>query len=229
MTFFESPSELRLATWNCCGGLTKKWRALEDLGAHLMIVQECASETEAEAADRGWQACWSGNGPKGIAVIARQGLSLAKLEQTNGWALPVRVTGLVELDVLGVWALPPKIAGHSYGKQGLLSIPGLDALPGCAWVAGDFNSWNHPAHIEFLDQMSKRGFVSAYHAFHGIQRNEERDPTFFLYHHNDKPYHIDLHFVRDTWAIVDVTVGSYERYVASKLSDHVPVVVTVSR
>jgi len=218
---------VRLVTWNCAGGFTNKWSALLSLEPDIAIIQECSSRTEVEAMDLGWEAAWCGRVPKGMAVIARPGITVARLAQTFQWTLPFRVTGDAEMEAIAIWALSPGDTKHSYGRQGLLAVAELDQLPDCAWVAGDFNSWDHPAHLEMIDQMRRRGFVSAYHAYRGVARNVELEPTFFQYRHRDKPFHIDLQFVPTTWTIKSVEVGTFDDYVATGLSDHVPVVVTV--
>jgi hypothetical protein len=33
--------ELRIVSWNCAGGLRKKWHALAEFNADLLVIQEC--------------------------------------------------------------------------------------------------------------------------------------------------------------------------------------------
>lgn len=100
-------------------------------------------------------------------------------------------------------------------------------------LMGDFNSssiWdkqrrecNHSNVVKYLEQ---RGIYSAYHKFYNREQGEETHPTLFMYHHQDKPYHIDYcfastHFVEK---LQSVEIGNYEQWI--KLSDHMPIIVS---
>ncbi len=101
-------------------------------------------------------------------------------------------------------------------------------------VAGDFNSntiWdgsrksgNHSDVVKFLDE---RGLVSAYHQNFNECQGTETTPTFYLFRHEGRPYHIDYVFLPRDWAsrLRPVEVGRYEQW--AKLSDHCPVVVDI--
>jgi hypothetical protein len=218
---------VRLGTWNCDGELTKKWDVLGDLDADVLVIQECASSTVAEAEERGWRACWRGADPTGLAVVARPGWELLALSSVGDWSLPVRVSGPSTFTVVGFWGLPRRIAGCSYTQQAHLALKDFDRSPGDAVMAGDFNAYNHPDHTAFLEAMAARGMSSAFHVDRGEVRDEESEPTYFRGWVGPGRIHIDLIFVPSRWSIDAVTIGAYERYVASRISDHVPVVATL--
>jgi len=100
-------------------------------------------------------------------------------------------------------------------------------------MLGDFNSnsiWdseyprtlNHSALVSRLDAL---GMVSAYHAYHDEEHGAETRPTFFLYRHENRPYHIDFAFLPKTWRdhIRNVDLGTFSDW--SGHSDHVPLTV----
>jgi hypothetical protein len=73
------------------------------------------------------------------------------------------------------------------------------------------------------------GLVSAYHSRYAEAQGRETRPTFFLYRHQQRPYHIDYCFLPTTWLsrIRDVTVGDHAAW-ASK-SDHMPLTVDLGQ
>jgi hypothetical protein len=218
---------VRLGTWNCAGQLTKKWSVLDVLDPDVMVIQECASTTVAEAADRGWSACWRGTDPTGLAVVAKPGWNLLALSSVGDWSLPVRVSGPTTFTIVGFWGLPRKIAGCSYTQQAHLALKDVDRCPGEVVMAGDFNAYNHPDHSAFMDAMTERSMTSAFHVDREELRDEESEATYFHGWVAPGRIHIDLVFVPSKWPLESVSVGTYESYVAPKLSDHVPVVATV--
>jgi len=102
-------------------------------------------------------------------------------------------------------------------------------------LLGDFNSntiWDaeHPSdrsHSALVRYLRGMGLVSAYHSRYAEEQGRETRPTFFLYRHQQRPYHIDYCFLPATWLgrMRDVTVGGHGVW-ASK-SDHMPLTVDV--
>ena len=70
--------------------------------------------------------------------------------------------------------------------------------------------------------------MSTYHLHHQQAQGNEVHPTFYLYRHLDKPYHIDYCFASIDLAekIKSIEVGDFEFW--KKHSDHVPLIVTFS-
>ena len=96
-------------------------------------------------------------------------------------------------------------------------------------LAGDFNSnviWdklkrksNHTMVIEKLESL---GIKSSYHSYSNEIPGKETLPTFFMYHHENKAYHIDYCFASKvlTNSIKSVEIGTHLEW--SKRSDHIP-------
>ena len=81
---------------------------------------------------------------------------------------------------------------------------------------------NHSSVVKLLEN---KGIHSCYHMYHKQEQGKERHPTFYLYRHIDKPYHIDYCFVSEDMAqrIQSVEIGDFDFWI--KYSDHVPVII----
>jgi endonuclease/exonuclease/phosphatase family metal-dependent hydrolase len=106
-------------------------------------------------------------------------------------------------------------------------------------VAGDFNNhvyWDKPGwrmnHANEIAALSRLGLISAYHEARDIGAGEETDPTIYWRDRTwDGPsYHIDYIFMRREWTCgpFRLDVGGFDDWVASGLSDHVPLTLEVA-
>jgi exodeoxyribonuclease III len=74
-------------------------------------------------------------------------------------------------------------------------------------MADDFNAntqWDGdcPASENFTalaGRLSELGLVSAYHEFYGEAPGQETRPTFFMYRHENRPFHLDYCFIPRAW------------------------------
>jgi endonuclease/exonuclease/phosphatase family metal-dependent hydrolase len=226
---------MRLATWNCQLDLGYKWEAMEALGADVITVQECGSRTEEQAESRGWTCRWQvGRYRKGVAVLARlPDYRIEVRERSEPCLVSTIISGPdgLRLRFVGFWAMTPTHNGEDeYPQQATRMIQQLPDDGVDTVVAGDFNaSSRNEHHLKNVDSLAVRGIVNAYNSSHGM------DPAApwhhaTSYHHRQpsRPYHMDYVFVPDRWLIESVEVGTFEEYVQRRLSDHVPVIVTVS-
>ncbi len=239
---------MRIVTWNCNMALHRKFDALLGLRPDIAVICECA--TPGRLRERGLDldahchALWAGqNLDKGLGVLAFNEYRIELAEPyypTLRYVMPVHVSGPLNLNFLGVWA--QNLSGGNTRKlqagplrRGLTKYKDfLTARP--AIVAGDLNNnviwdkpgWriNHANVVSLLDQM---GMASAYHTVLDERQGEETMPTIYWRDRKkDGPtYHLDYVFVPRFWTdtISEMTVGSFETWCGSGLSDHVPVVV----
>jgi endonuclease/exonuclease/phosphatase family metal-dependent hydrolase len=138
------------------------------------------------------------------------------------------ISGPDRFRFVGFWAMTQKFAGYEYPQQATRLIEQLpnDGLP--TVVAGDFNASRSQEHLDNVQRLAARGLVSAYHAFYGLDHSAvESHPTSYFQWQESRPYHMDFVFVPAAWHIDSVEVGTFDDYPRRKLSDHVPVVVTV--
>jgi endonuclease/exonuclease/phosphatase family metal-dependent hydrolase len=101
-------------------------------------------------------------------------------------------------------------------------------------VAGDFNSNKvfdtariQHTHSGVVSRLESLGVFSAYHAHHREDQGRESRPTFYMYRHADKPYHLDYVFLPNAWrsAVREVVVGAHARW--EQHSDHMPLTIDI--
>ena len=99
-------------------------------------------------------------------------------------------------------------------------------------LIGDFNSnsiWDKPRrifnHSIVVDILYQKGIESTYHRYFNLKQGRESHPTFYLYRHEHKPYHLDYCFASSDLIthLKKVEVGSYADWI--KASDHMPIII----
>jgi endonuclease/exonuclease/phosphatase family metal-dependent hydrolase len=125
--------------------------------------------------------------------------------------------------------MTPKFAGYEYPRQATRLIERLpdDGLP--TVVAGDFNASKSPEHLSNVRRLNGLGLASAYHSHHNIDHSaREEHPTSYHHWNQSRPFHMDFVFVPAEWHVQSVEVSAFEHYPGRGLSDHVPVIVSIS-
>jgi endonuclease/exonuclease/phosphatase family metal-dependent hydrolase len=226
---------VRLATWNSHSSLGSKWGAVEALDADVITVQECGPGTKDQVEGRtGWTCEWQvGRYRKGVAVLARYPYEIEIREGAEPCLVSTMISGRngLRFRFVGFWAMTPTHSeDDGYPQQATRMIEQLphDGIP--TVVAGDFNaSSRNVHHLKNVERLAALGMVSAYHSFHDT---DHRAPWLHAtsYHHWQKslPFHMDYVFVPDRWLIETVEVGTFENYPGRRLSDHVPIVASLS-
>lgn len=190
---------------------------------------------------------WIGqNATKGLAVFTFNGYRAhlsADYWPNLHYIAPVHISGPARVNLLAVWAqnasggitrkhqLGPLRRALSRYRRFLEEDPVV--------MAGDFNSnaiWDKPGwrinHMTMVEMLKKRDLISAYHEIFGEAHGKENTPTIYWRDRTrDGPtYHIDYVFLPRSWlnAINEFSVGNYDDWCASGLSDHVPLVIDVT-
>lgn len=242
---------MRIVVWNCAMKLAgKKLMSLENLQPDIAIVPECACP------DKLWgkqpllapiPMDWIGEDEnKGLGVLAFNGYRVLRhraYDPSLRWMLPVEIKGPVNFHLLGVWAMNhriPKTADEELTGQPLKAVERyqkfLSTSPSV--VAGDFNNtirWDHGTkstnHAHLVAGLERLGLASAYHVGRGELQGKETSPTLYWQKRTlDGPkYHVDYCFLPLEWCshLRQVEVGSFDDWVGSRLSDHVPLIVDV--
>lgn len=225
---------MRLTTWNCCTGpLDRKLAALRRLRADLAVVPECP-RLEPTA-----QQYWLGENPrKGLGIMARPPWRIAPITLSRRlprYVQALEVSGPEEFLLVAVWAMNVGKDRYVRGLHRAIDRlqPLLRSRP--AVVMGDFNAnaiWDHehPPHLShsaLVAKLESLGLVSAYHLHLEEIQGRESKPTFYFYRHQHRPYHLDYCFLPGAWRerISRVSVGRHRTW--CRLSDHVPVTVTL--
>ena len=76
-----------------------------------------------------------------------------------------------------------------------------------------------------VEALEAKGTFSTYHIHHKQVQGQEQHPTYFMYRHRNKPYHIDYCFASAAMIeqLHSVEIGEYDAWI--KYSDHVPVMI----
>lgn len=246
---------MRIVVWNCRMSLQRKLGALLKLEPDIAVVPEAGDMTSPAAAailaERGLDYEWIGGRPtKGLGVLARGDYRIERafdgLDDLE-WILPLRVSGVkTPFTLMAVWAMnhraSNRLPGDGYLRQVDRAVHRYpDRLPpGSTVVAGDFNNavqWDvaRRAHLEgnfavTAAHLEEIGLVSAYHTATRRAFGDEPDHTFYQRDKSGlRSYHIDYCFIPSEWGSgVEVTVGTYDDWVGSGLSDHAPLIVDVN-
>lgn len=222
---------MRLVTWNWNGADRRDVAA--GLRGDVNVYPEVASRVADEAGLR-----WIGTQVmRGLAVSAGPGFEVSApiFVDLPRYVVPFNVEGPESFQLIAVWT---QNDGRERYVRGL--VKAVDVLSD--WIAsrptvimGDFNAnacWDHEHprsenYSALVERLSRLGLVSAYHEFSREEHGGETRPTFYLYRHEDRPYHLDYCFIPRGWLprLRSVTVGEPEVWL--EWSDHMPMVVEI--
>jgi exonuclease III len=234
---------MKIITWNCNMAFRRKAEFILRHKPDILIVPECEHPDKLKFSDAipaPADMLWFGeNQHKGLGIFS-YGNFRFKLRRTHNPALkmiiPIAVTGGgTDFDLYAVWANNPGDPDGQYVEQVWKALLHYDKKLNNkkAVLIGDFNSntiWDRKYregnHSNVVKRLAEKGITSCYHAHHGQTQGKEQHPTFYLYRHRDKPYHLDYCFVSADLAatIQSVEVGAFEEWI--KHSDHVPLIIT---
>ncbi|WP_288530286.1 endonuclease/exonuclease/phosphatase family protein [uncultured Secundilactobacillus sp.] len=222
---------MKVVSWNCNGRFRDKFALLDTTyHADLYIIQECENPlTCSNDKYRDWakNIIWQGeNKNRGLGIFSRD-LTVTRLDYPNYYMdnyLPFQCRNY---NFIGVWA-----------KQNYIEDEVLYAMLNASkfnkktiWM-GDMNSsvnWNKEHgkrnHSLFNNFMGNVGLYSAYHGVTSEKQEQESQPTFFLYRHLDKPFHIDYCYCNPA-IVVNISVGTPDIWL--KNSDHMPLEIVLN-
>jgi exonuclease III len=234
---------MKIITWNCNMAFRKKAAFILPLKPDILVVPECEHPDKlkfASSVKPPTAIFWHGtNVNKGIGVFSYSKYRF-KLHDCHNPAfrhvLPLMVTGgEVDFTLFAIWAHNPDDKDGQYVTQVWKAIHYYDDLLKSqpSVLAGDFNSntiWDRPKregnHSAVVQKLAKKKILSTYHEFYKQQQGKEKHATWFMYRHQDKPYHLDYCFASDYFMqkLVKVQVGTWKKW--SAYSDHKPLTVT---
>ena len=234
---------MKIITWNCNMAFRKKAGVILAHHPDILIIPECEHPDKLKFA-AGIQAptdmLWFGhNKNKGLGIFSYCDFRFKVLRNHDPelkMIIPIKVSGSAfSFNLFAVWAYHPGDPDGQYIEQVWKAIHHYDKkLKNKHTVlAGDFNSntiWDRKYragnHSNVVKRLEKKGIVSCYHLHHRQIQGKEEHPTFYLYKHKEKAYHIDYCFASVDMAgnIQSVEIGEYDFW--KQYSDHVPVMVT---
>ena len=235
---------MKIITWNCNMAFRKKANFILAQKPDILIIVECEHLDKLLFTDdipKPTDSLWFGkNQHKGLAIFSYGDYRLKTLENHNEdfkMIIPIEVSGgHFDFNLFLIWAYNPGDKDGRYITQVWKAINYYDELltgkP--TMFIGDFNSntiWDYKkhrlgSHSSVVKQLENKGIFSTYHIHHKQTQGKEEHPTFYMYRHKDKPYHIDYCFVSTDMLekLQSVEIGDHKFW--CKYSDHVPVMVT---
>jgi exonuclease III len=210
----------------------------------ILVIVECEHADKllyTSATPKPTDSLWFGkNQHKGLAIFSYSDYRFKVLENHNEdfkMIIPIEVTGgHFDFNLFLIWAYNPHDFDGRYITQVWKAINHYDELlTGKPTILiGDFNSntiWDYKkhrlgSHTAVVKQLEDKDIFSTYHHHYRQTQGKEEHPTFYMYRHKDKPYHIDYCFASNDMMqkLQSVEVGEYDLW--TKHSDHVPLIVT---
>lgn len=209
----------------------------------IVVVPECGHPDKLKFDSRTklpTDIVWFGQNPnKGLGVFSYSDFRFQLHKDHNPnfkTILPISVTGgESDFKLFAVWANNPGDKDGVYVTQVWKALHYYDHLisENNTILAGDFNSntvWDKPRregnHSTVVEKLAAKKIISTYHQFRNQKQGNEKNPTYYLYRHSDKPYHLDYCFASFDFAkrLTKVEIGSHRKW--SAFSDHVPLMVT---
>jgi exodeoxyribonuclease-3 len=231
---------MKIITWNCQMAFRKKGHLMQLEKPDILIIPECENIEKLAKLNLNATSCfWYGkNKNKGIAVFSFGKYELSIMDNHNESieiVIPIAVTrDNLSFTLLAVWAQQTNDYDYRHIGQVWTAIFHYKEILSNdkVIIAGDFNSnviWdkNHrlASHSMAVEALSNLQIYSSYHNHFALLQGKEIHPTFYLYRHENKPYHIDYCFISDYFIkrLRSVTVGCYEDW--KQYSDHSPLIV----
>lgn len=223
---------MKIVSWNANGAFRRKYKELLDLDADIYVVQE--SENPDNISDdpvfkRTVQnGFWVGGyNHKGLLVFsANPDVALTRMDWQDGgrrYFLPIRVND--NFILVGAWACDP----YCEELCDWLDVVYNNINKG-AIIIGDLNSnvnldFKHQSTFgksygNVLERLAEKDMCDIWHHYRKEKQGEESVPTFYLYRHLDKPYHID-HCLASPELVKGMKIHSRWKWLS--MSDHLPI------
>ncbi len=234
---------MKIITWNCNMAFRKKATYILAHKPDILIIPECEHPDKLSFAENTpipTDFIWMGdNKNKGLGIFSYSHFRFKVLRNHTPklkTIIPIKVTGNdVQFTLFAIWANNPTDPDGQYVEQiwKALAHYKRQLKSTQTMLIGDFNSntiWDKKFrignHSHVVERLEKKGIHSCYHTHYNQEQGKEKDPTFYLYKHKEKSYHLDYCFASSDMIdkIQSVEIGAYDFWKA--YSDHVPVIVT---
>ncbi|SEL00394.1 Exonuclease III [Methanobrevibacter gottschalkii] len=228
---------MKIVTWNANGKFSEKFPAILEKDADIYVIQECENPeiiNLKEYSEFSSNYYWVGeNQYYGLGIFAKDNVKLELVDlDDKGLRYFIPFTVNDDFNLLGVWTNPdmdgtktiyyPKEITKYYEEHKDSGFFNEDMI-----ICGDFNcdvrlKGTHAKNVyEVIEKLSECGIVDIYHHLTGENEGEETTPTFYMYRHLDKPYHLD-HIFLSSDKVKALEIGDADKWL--QLSDHVPLI-----
>ncbi len=230
---------MKIVAWNCNGNFDTKIKRIKEFSADIYVISECENPSNYDYQKYEDFACkhyWVGDNNYGLGIFAKDDVELECVKLDNKglkYFLPVRVND--DFNLLAVWTYIDK--GESNAKYPKLITKYYEEHKDSGFfnedivMCGDFNcdkklkNKTHGENVdEMMDKLSEINLIDVYQDIYDENQGEESKATFYMYKHSDKPYHLDHVFAAKD-KVNDLHVDDdYDKWVKSRISDHVPII-----
>ena len=221
------------------------YKIIFPMNPDIVVIPECENINKIDLgsfSENLTDSYWIGdNESKGLGIFTFNGFKIELYENYNDkykYILPLIISRENEkYNLIGCWT--KKVSGGlEYIEQLQHSLDDYNSFldDKNVIICGDLNSnqyWVNMGgddlnHQDVVDKLSKKGIHSSYHQFFNEEQGKETTPTFYHYHKEDKPFHIDYCFLSKS--LIDrlkkVEIGKYDDWM--KYSDHVPLIIDLT-
>lgn len=207
----------------------------------IMVIPECETLDKIKAPETS-DSYWIGdNFSKGLGVFTFNDFKIDLYDKYTDefkYILPLMVSkGDTTYKLIAVWTkkVEDKKKNHiNYIRQLHFALKEYESFidDENVIITGDLNSnliWERTGvdknHQDVLDQLSDKNIYSSYHRFFKEEQGKERQGTYFHYHKENRPFHIDFCFLSENilTRLVNVEIGKFKDWI--HLSDHVPMII----
>lgn len=220
---------MKIISWNANGAFRKKYKEILKQDADIYIIIECEDPQTIDDADYHKairNPIWHGGiSYKGMMVFSNNPeIAISPLDwedHHHRYFLPLRVNN--RFNLVASWACDPYCVELYRWLTTVYGYLDEDSI-----VIGDLNSSvvldanKKKSDVKFIDCIklfAEKNMVDIWHFCKSEKQGEESCPTFFLYRHLDKQFHID-HCFSHPKNIKDMKILT--RWEWLSLSDHLP-------
>jgi hypothetical protein len=219
----------------------KKAARVLEFHPDLAIIPECESPAKLTFSDGSVEPKdkirIGENYSKGMGIFSYSDLKLKVHEAYDPkfrYVVPIRVSGKENFDLIAVWAMGNKedLPQRYIGQVWLALQQYEQLLHGSVLIAGDFNwnkIWDASRNIAgnlmtMVEFLKAKGISSLYHQFFRESFGQETQPTWYMYRHVERPYHIDYCFRSSDFVdrLQLIEVGKHETW--HQWSDHASII-----
>ena len=232
---------MRIFSWNCKMRFRNDYAQALSYKPDIMVIPECETLDKIKAPETS-DSYWIGdNVSKGLGVFTFNDFKIDLYDKYTDefkYILPLIVSkGDTTYKLIAVWTkkVEDKKKNHiNYIRQLHFALKEYESFidDENVIITGDLNSnliWERTGvdknHQDVLDQLLDKNIHSSYHHFFKEEQGKETQGTYFHYHKEDRPFHIDFCFLSKNILdrLVNVEIGKFKDWI--HLSDHVPMII----
>ena len=227
---------MKIINWNCKMKFREEYKSLLPFNPDIMVIPECEDMTIPLQSDSFWEGSQKS---KGLGVFTFNDFKIELYKNYSDefkYIIPLILKNNKQtFHLIAVWTqmVGPKVKNHkNYINQFRLSLEYYKEFLSFknVIIAGDFNSnliWKSGLdkdHQNVINTLSTLNIQSAYHHYFKEDQGKELQPTYYHYHQEKRPFHIDFCFLSNTLLnqLNNVEIGLFDDWI--HLSDHVPMI-----